>query len=109
MKRSLSVARMIGCMMASNALVAACAWAQIGGSGPGPATTQPRDLVQQVVSTLVFGIIGIVLAILGFKLFDAVIHFDLAREICEKQNIAVAILCAGMLMGISLIVAAAVL
>jgi uncharacterized membrane protein YjfL (UPF0719 family) len=50
-----------------------------------------------------------VVAIVGFKLFDALIPFNLEQEICEKQNLAVAILCAGMVLGICLIVAAAVL
>ena len=62
-----------------------------------------------VVSTLVFGLIGIIVAIVGFKLYDAVTPFHIEREICEKQNIAVAILSGSMILGISLIVAAAVL
>ena len=52
---------------------------------------------------------GIVLAILGYKVFDLLTPFDLEREMCEKQNMAVAVLCGAMVLGICLIVAAAVL
>jgi uncharacterized membrane protein YjfL (UPF0719 family) len=62
-----------------------------------------------ILSTLIFGLIGVVIAIVGFKLFDALTPFNLEQEICEKQNLAVALLCAGMVLGICLIVAAAVL
>jgi len=69
----------------------------------------PGTLLEAIVQTLVFGLIGIGLTIVGFKVFDAVIPFNLEAEIAERQNIAVAILCGAMILGISLIVAAAVL
>src|SRR5687767_10663176 len=82
------------------------AWAQTGGR---PGSWQPDGLLMSILSTLIFGLIGIVVAIVGFKLFDAMTPFNLEQEICEKQNLAVALLCAGMVIGICLIVAAAVL
>jgi hypothetical protein len=81
-------------------------WAQTEGRA---GAWRPDSFLMSVLSTLVFGLIGIVVAIVGFKLFDALIPFNLEQEICEKQNLAVAILCAGMVLGICLIVAAAVL
>ena len=66
---------------------------------------QPRTLLEGVISTVVFSLIGIVLAIAGFKLFDLVIPFSLEREICEKNNLAVAILASAMILGICIIVA----
>jgi uncharacterized membrane protein YjfL (UPF0719 family) len=86
-------------------------WAQsTGGPGSGIARAeyQPRDLVNSIISVVLFGLLGIVLAIVGFKMFDAVVKFDFEREICEKQNIAVAILCGFMVLGICLIIAATV-
>jgi uncharacterized membrane protein YjfL (UPF0719 family) len=88
---------------------ASTAWAQ-----PQPAEAsllrwQPTSLLMATVSTLLFGSLGILLAIVGFKLFDLVVPFHLEAEICEKQNIAASILSAGMIVGICLVVAAAVL
>ena len=75
----------------------------------GSAGFHPTGLLDQVVSTLVFSILGIILAIVGFKLFDAVIPFSLEKEICEKNNLAVAILSGAMVLGVCLIIAAVVM
>ena len=83
------------------------AWAQ--GPQAVPTGYRPGSLLDQVISTLVFSVIGIVLAIGGFKLFDAAIPFSLEREICEKNNIAVAILAAAVILGACLIVGCVVL
>jgi putative membrane protein len=59
-----------------------------------------------VVSALIFGLIGIVLALLGFKLFDWITpKIDVETELAEKQNVAVAIVCAAVILGVSYIVA----
>jgi hypothetical protein len=68
----------------------------------------PTSFGGALVATLVFGLIGIGLAILGFKLFDACIRFNLEKEICENKNIAAAILSAAIIVGICIVVAAAV-
>jgi hypothetical protein len=85
---------------------ASSAFAQSAG---GAGVWHPDSFGMAIVSTLVFGGIGILMAILGFKLFDAVTPFNLEKEICEKQNTAVAILCAGMVVGICIVIAAVVL
>jgi len=68
----------------------------------------PSSFGAALVSTVAFGVVGIALAVGGFKVFDALIKYDLEKEICEKQNVAVAILSAGVILGICLIVAAVV-
>ena len=83
-------------------VLASAAYAQ---SGEGPASRyRAGSLLDQVISTLVFSLLGIGLTILGFKLFDLVIKFDIEREICEKNNIAAAILAGAVVLGICLIV-----
>lgn len=105
MKRWISTAWSVSCALILLS-AASSAWAQAEGRS---AVWQPSTLLSAIASTLVFGLIGIVMAIVGFKLFDLLSPFNLEREVCEKQNIAVAILCAAMVLGICLIVAAAVL
>ena len=65
-------------------------------------------LAWAVLSTLTFGLIGIVLAIIGFKLFDFLTHGSLEQEIIQKQNLAAAILGGAIVLGICLIVSRAV-
>jgi len=100
MKRTLAALWSFGLL--AIAATAAHAQAQPLPAGGG---YRPDTLLGQVISTLVFSGLGIVLAIIGFKLFDAVIPFSLEREICEKNNTAVAILAGAMVLGICLIVA----
>jgi len=76
---------------------------------PGPSSVaQPRNLTDQALSMVVFSVLGIILAIAGFKIFDLAIKFDIEREICEKNNIAAAILAGAVVLGICLIVAVVV-
>ena len=82
--------------------------AAFGQAGARSRTFDAGTFGTQILSTIVFGFIGIFITIVGFKMFDAVIKFDMAEEICEKQNIAVAILSAAMIIAIGMIVAVAV-
>jgi putative membrane protein len=66
-------------------------------------------VVYWLVYTFVWGLLGIGLVVLGFKIFDWLTpRLDIQRELAEKHNIAVAIVCAAILLGLSLIVAAVV-
>lgn len=67
----------------------------------------PKTFLQAILGSVAFGLVGIVLAITGFKLFDAAVPFSLEKEICEKGNIAVAIVSAAMILGICLIISKA--
>jgi len=61
-----------------------------------------------LVHCALFGGLGILLVIVGFKIFDAVItKIDLEAEI-NKGNVAAAVLSAAAIIGISLIVASAI-
>ena len=54
-----------------------------------------------VVNAVVFGVIGIALALLGFKVFDWITpRIDVEKELAEKHNIAVAIVCAAVILGV---------
>ena len=72
---------------------------------PWPAHT----LWQAVFYVLVFGVLGILLTVFGFKVFDWVLtKVDVERELTENRNIAVAIVVAAVVLGISLVVAASI-
>jgi uncharacterized membrane protein YjfL (UPF0719 family) len=68
------------------------------------ATTLPGALVQSGL----FGLLGIVLAALGFKLFDWLTPGNLQKEILENKNVAAAITTGAFILGVCLIIAAAV-
>jgi uncharacterized membrane protein YjfL (UPF0719 family) len=77
--------------------------------GQGEKFWPPQSFGMAVLSVVVFTAIGIVASLLGFKLWDRFTPGNLEDEICKKQNIAAAILGAAIILGISLIVAAAMI
>ena len=57
------------------------------------------------LSSLIFGLIGIVLLLMGYWLFDLITpRIDVQKELCEK-NLAVAIVIAALLLGIAYVAA----
>lgn len=78
--------------------------------GPPPAATwHAQSLAQAILNMLLFVAIGIGAAIAGYKLFDRCTPGDLNREITENKNIAAAIVAAAVIIGVCIIVAAAML
>lgn len=59
-------------------------------------------------ATLAYAVIGMVILVLGFIIWDRLTPIDLWKEICEKQNLAIAVLAGCMAIGLSIIIAAAV-
>ena len=58
---------------------------------------------------LIFAVVGIVVAIAGYKIFDKCTPGHLNREILEHRNVAAAIVAGAVIPGVCLIVAAAML
>jgi uncharacterized membrane protein YjfL (UPF0719 family) len=61
-----------------------------------------------VLASAIFGLLGILLAVLGFKIFDWLTPGDLQEEAIRKGNIAAAILAGAFIIGICIVIAAAV-
>lgn len=59
--------------------------------------------------TFLFALVGIATSILGYKLFDHFTVGDLHKEIVENKNVAAAIVGAAVILGVSIIVAAAII
>lgn len=60
-------------------------------------------LGKQLVNTLVFTVLGLVLFALAFWLMELVTPFSIRKELEEDQNVAVAIVMASVVIGISLV------
>jgi len=65
-------------------------------------------LLNLVVTTLVFSLVGIVLFALAFLIIVKIAPFSTRKEIEDDQNIALAILIGSVILGIAMIVASAV-
>jgi uncharacterized membrane protein YjfL (UPF0719 family) len=67
-----------------------------------------NQLPELIVSTIVFSLIGIVLFAMAFWVVTKVTPFSVKKEIEDDQNSALAIIIGSIIIGIALIVSAAV-
>lgn len=68
-----------------------------------------QTLAQAIGYMVLFAAIGIVTAVAGYKLFDKCTPGDLHKEIIENKNVAAAIVAAAVILGLCVIIAAAML
>ena len=62
-----------------------------------------------LIATILFGLVGIFLTAMGFKVFDWITpKINVERELTEGHNLAVAIVMAAVILGISAIAVAAI-
>ena len=67
-----------------------------------------NQMVDLIVETLAFTLIGLILFALAFWIIVKVSPFSIRKELEEDQNIALGIVIAAVIIGISMIVAAAI-
>ena len=73
-----------------------------------PAIAQDGSLAEfsmELLSTIVYSIVGIVMGIVGFKVVDWLTPGSLAEEVAHKENRALAILAGSMMLGVCIIIA----
>lgn len=69
----------------------------------------PRDqLVDYILSTLVFAVLGVIIFAIAFWVMQKATPFSIRKEIEEDHNMALALVIASVIIGIALIVSAAV-
>ena len=66
------------------------------------------QLVSNVVGAVIFALLGILLFILGFIMFDRITPGSLWKELLEDQNTALGVLMGCVAIAIAIIIAAAV-
>lgn len=66
------------------------------------------NLGEAVISTAVFAGIGLAVFAIAFWLMTRLAPFSVRKEIEEDQNVALAVILAGVLIGMSIIIAAAI-
>lgn len=87
------------------ATVAQAQAAEAGAPANWHATTLPAAIGYMVL----FAAIGILLALVAYKVFDKFTPGDLHREIIENRNVAAAVLGGAIILGVCIIIAASML
>lgn len=65
-------------------------------------------LIKPALFTLIFVLIGLIFFAIAFKIMEKVIPFSIRKEIEEDQNTALAIVMGSVIIGIAMIVSAAI-
>ena len=66
------------------------------------------QLLYGIIATIIYSALGLAVLLIGFKVFDKVTPFSLNKEIAEDNNIAAGVVVAGIMIGLGIIVAAAI-
>lgn len=74
-----------------------------------PVGWHAQTLGQALGYMVLFSAVGIIAAIAGYKLFDKCTPGDLHKEILENRNTAAAIVAGSVILGVCIIIAAAML
>ncbi len=73
-----------------------------------PRVKAPLLDLQHILAVLIYSVMGIVIMVLAFVIIDWIHPRDIWGEIADKQNRAMAIMFGCMMLGIAIIIAAAV-
>jgi uncharacterized membrane protein YjfL (UPF0719 family) len=74
-----------------------------------PTGWHAQSLGQAIGYMILFAAVGIVAAIAGYKLFDKCTPGDLHKEILENKNVAAAVIGGAVILGVCIIIAAAMI
>ncbi|OGL65400.1 MAG: hypothetical protein A3J27_12240 [Candidatus Tectomicrobia bacterium RIFCSPLOWO2_12_FULL_69_37] len=61
-----------------------------------------------LILSIVYGLIGILLLMVGYKIFEWITPFSVEDALSKEQNRAVGIVVAGMFLAIGIVIAAAI-
>jgi uncharacterized membrane protein YjfL (UPF0719 family) len=65
-------------------------------------------LQRGTIETVIYALLGMIFCVIGFKVVDFLMPGNLAKLISVEKNLPVAIVAAAMILGICIIVAAAI-
>ena len=66
-----------------------------------------KGIARDIILVTIFSIVGLIILMIGYKVFDMATPYDLNRQIAEENNTAAGIAVAGVLVSLGIIVAAA--
>jgi uncharacterized membrane protein YjfL (UPF0719 family) len=66
------------------------------------------SLQKGVLGTILYSVIGIIMCVFAFKVVDWLIPGKLSKQISDDKNLATAIVAGSMILGICIIIAAAI-
>lgn len=65
--------------------------------------------LHHLLISIVYGLMGIALLIVGYYIFELVTPFSVKKELIEDQNIAIGVVMGAIILGMAIIIAAAII
>lgn len=66
------------------------------------------NLLHDAGLTVLYSLLGIAIAVLGYKIVDWLIPGHIGKQIAEDRNMAIALVTAAMILGVCIIIAASI-
>jgi len=68
----------------------------------------PKGLIPQLIETIIYCGLGVIVFGISFWIMEKLTPFSIKKEIEEDQNTSLGIIIAGVIIGLSIIIAAAI-
>ena len=61
-----------------------------------------------LLGTRIYSILGLIILLAGFKVFDVFTPYKLHKELAEDQNVAIGVMVAGLFIALAIVIASAI-
>lgn len=74
-----------------------------------PLVIAPALTWSSIVTSIVYGLLGLILLLIGYYVYEFVTPFSVKEELVTHRNIAVGIVVAAFILGMAIVIAAAII
>jgi putative membrane protein len=94
-------------------MIAGWAWHAVAGEMPLPAV-EPRIMPPtlswtSLLTSVVYGLVGLILLLIGYYIYEIVTPWSVKEELIAHRNPAVAMVVAAFILGMAIVIAAAII
>jgi hypothetical protein len=94
-------------------LIAVMAWHAIAGEAPMP-PVEPRIMPpalswSSLLASVVYGLLGLILLLIGYYAYELITPFSVKDELISHRNPAVGMVVAAFILGVAIVIAAAII
>jgi hypothetical protein len=74
-----------------------------------PRIVPPALSLGSIVTSIVYGLLGLILLLIGYYIYEVITPFSVKDELITHRNAAVAIVAAAFILGMAIVIAAAII
>jgi hypothetical protein len=94
-------------------IIAGWAWPAVAGEVPAPAM-EPRIIPPalswpSILTSIVYGLLGLILLLIGYYLYEIITPWSVKDELITHRNPAVGMVVAAFIVGMAIVIAAAII